>query len=350
VDLAREFVGAGYAVEFVLMQATGAFLAEAQQISSIHNLWVDRTRDALGPLARYLRQRRPAALIANMWPLTSVAVLAKARSGYTGHLMLVDHTTLSLQYANWGWQHRASLRLSVAATYRFADSIGSVSAGSADDTANLAKVDRNRVHVLYNPIPARACPSDAEAQYALELWGPTTGKRILSVGTLKPIKNHASLIRAFAKLSSPDATLMLLGDGDEKRRLQELATSLKIDDRIVFGGFHNNPAPFYATADIFALSSTHEGFGNVIVEALSFGLPVVSTDCPSGPAEILEHGRYGRLVPVGDADALARAMDAALSAPHDREALKRRAADFAPGIAAAKYLAVLGLPASAGRP
>jgi len=125
--------------------------------------------------------------------------------------------------------------------------------------------------------------------------------------------------------------------------LRRLAAELGIANRVIFAGFHSDPSPFYATADLFVLSSNHEGFGNVIVEALSFGLPVVSTDCPSGPAEILENGRWGRLTPVGDAQALARAMDESLSTPVDRDALKRRAADFSPEIAARKYLDLLGL-------
>ena len=136
---------------------------------------------------------------------------------------------------------------------------------------------------------------------------------------------------------------MLLGEGHNHAMLRALAGELGIADHVIFAGFHADPSPFYATADLFVLSSNHEGFGNVIVEALHFGLPVVSTDCPSGPAEILCSGRWGRLVPVGDADALARAMDEALGAAVDCEALKRRAADFSPEIAARKYLDLLGL-------
>ena len=97
------------------------------------------------------------------------------------------------------------------------------------------------------------------------------------------------------------------------------------------------------TSDLFALSSNYEGFGNVIVEAMACGTPIVATDCPSGPAEILEDGRYGRLVPVNDQVALAAAIHATLGEAIDREPLKRRAAAFSPAIAAKKYLKLLGL-------
>lgn len=165
----------------------------------------------------------------------------------------------------------------------------------------------------------------------------------MTVGTLKAQKNQALLLRAFARLPMKDARLMLVGSGALEDDLRRLAAELGVGERVVLAGFHADPAPFYATAELFVLPSNDEGFGNVLVEALSFGLPVVSTDCPSGPAEILENGRWGRLVPVGDEAALAKAMMETLASPPDPDALRRRAADFASGIAARKYLEALGL-------
>ncbi|WP_372923147.1 glycosyltransferase, partial [Roseovarius sp.] len=125
--------------------------------------------------------------------------------------------------------------------------------------------------------------------------------------------------------------------------LLSLAQELGVADRVILAGFHPDPTPFYKTADLFVLSSDYEGFGNVIVEALACGTPVVSTDCPSGPGEILDGGRYGRLVPVGDAPALAKAIETSLGDTTDRDALIRRADDFAPQIAARKYLDLVEL-------
>ena len=136
---------------------------------------------------------------------------------------------------------------------------------------------------------------------------------------------------------------MLVGTGQGEAGLRAIAGDLGIAGRVIFAGFHPDPTPFYRTADLFVLSSDYEGFGNVIVEAMACGTPVVSTDCPSGPAEILEGGRHGRLVPVNDPAALAAAIQAALSEKPDRAALQRRAADFAPDIAARRYLDLLGL-------
>ena len=344
VDLAREFARLGHTVEFVLMQATGDFLFEVQRDFAVVDLVTSRTRRVPGPLAHYLRRRKPSAVIANMWPLTSAAVIGRAISMWPCRLMVVEHITLTQQYATWGWLHKLLLSASISATYRFADQIAAVSEGSATDMAQLARIPSERVAVLHNPIPKKLMPSYEARATADSLWGSPPGQRILTVGSLKDQKNHPLLLRAFAAMARRDARLMLLGQGTNEVSLRVLASDLGIADRVIFAGFHADPSPFYATADLFALSSNYEGLPTVLIEALSQGLPVVSTDCPSGPAEILQGERFGRLVPVGDAPALAWAMDAALSSPADRDALIRRAADFAPEIAARKYLDLLGLP------
>ncbi|ADP69700.1 glycosyl transferase group 1 [Rhodomicrobium vannielii ATCC 17100] len=343
VDLARAFAALGHPVEFVLMRAEGDFLSEAQRGFPVVDLDIRKTGQVPVPLARYLRARRPDALIANMWPLTSAAVAGRMLSMQRTRLLLVEHITLSNQYASWGWSHNMMMRASLLTTYRLADRVAAVSEGAARHTAGLAGLGRERVAVLHNPIPPRAVPLLQATTLAERLWNCPPGLRILTVGSLKEQKNHPLLLRAFAAMPRPDARLMILGQGQNETMLRGLAAELGIADRVIFAGFHADPSAFYATANLFVLSSDHEGFGNVIVEALSFGLPVVSTDCPSGPAEILDNGSFGRLVPVGDANALARAMEAALDAPVDRDALRRRAADFAPGIAARKYLDLMGL-------
>jgi glycosyltransferase involved in cell wall biosynthesis len=137
---------------------------------------------------------------------------------------------------------------------------------------------------------------------------------------------------------------MLLGDRPLRATLEEVVKRQGFSGQVLMPGYVEDPVPYYKSADLFVLSSDYEGCPNVIVEALACGLPIVSTDCPSGPAEILENGRCGRLVPVRDVNALAAAMEAALADDHDRAALKRRAADFALAAIADKYLDLL-LPA-----
>lgn len=342
LDLAREFAHLGHSVEFVLMRAKGDFLPEAQHDFTIVDLATPRARNVAPALARYLRQRRPDALISAMWPLTVIAPLAARMASFRGKVVVSEHAMLSQQYAPRGGLHRIALRASAFAAYRLASARVGVSHGTGADMAALSHMPPGRFTTIHNPVRPAVRPAPDALSVAHALWA-TDGPRILTVGNLKPEKNHPLLLRAFATMVRPDARLMLLGQGGNEAALRALASDLGIADRIIFAGFHPDPSPFYATADLFVLSSDHEGFGNVIVEALSFGLPVVSTDCPSGPAEILEGGRFGRLVPVGDAHAMARAMEGALAAPVDREALIRRAADFAPEIAARKYLNLIGL-------
>ena len=343
LDLAHEFARQGHQVEFVLMQARGEFLAEAQVAFSVVDLATHRARSLPFALARYLRQRRPDAVLAAMWPLTVIIPLARHLSGHRCKVLVSEHGILSAQYRDWGKFHRLSLQISVALGYRLVNYRIGVSAGVAADMVFLSGMRYNAFEVVHNPVPLRAVPEQATLDIADHLWCGPSGARILTVGTMKTVKNHPLLLRAFAQLDQPDARLMFVGDGQRREALLSLAQELGVRDRVIFPGFHPDPTPFYKTADLFVLSSNYEGFGNVIVEAMACGTPVVSTDCPSGPAEILENGKWGRLIPVGNADALAEAMRASLEDDHDSATLKRRAADFAPEIAARKYLKLLDL-------
>lgn len=345
LDLAHEFKRMGYQPEFTLMRARGELLREARSAFPVVDLRCDRARQLPMALARDLRARRPGALLAAMWPLTVVAPLARALSRRDCRVVVSEHNTLSVQYARWGHAHRAALRASMALGYRLADERVGVSDGVARDMSRLSGLTRDRFRVIHNPVPP-PLPSSRSAQAQAEaLWGLRIGPRILGVGRLKRQKNYALLLHAFARLGQPDARLMLLGNGEIEDELRMLAAALGVAGQVVLAGFQANPSPFYRTADLFVLSSDYEGFGNVIVEALACGTPVVSTDCPSGPAEILADGTFGTLVPVGDAEALARAVEEALVRPHDPDTLRARARDFAPEKAAKAYLDVLFPPA-----
>ena len=341
IDLAKEFEHSGLVPEFVLMQAQGEFLAETEAAFLIHSLDCARVRQVPLALARYLRNQRPDALLATMWPLTVIAPMAQKLSGHHCRVLVSEHCILSAQYRSWGGIHRALMRKSMTMGYRWADARVSVSSGVADDIAYLSGLPREAFSVIHNPILPPDTPSDTAIAEAHRLWNGPEGARIVSVGSIKPEKNHSLLMRAFALLNRSEARLMFVGEGKGRDALLSLARDLGVDDRVILAGFQPDPTPFYKTADLFVLSSDYEGFGNVIVEAMACGTPVVSTDCPSGPREILENGRFGRLVPVGDAEALSNAMGSALDRPEDSDALKRRAADFAPEIAAHKYLNLL---------
>jgi glycosyltransferase involved in cell wall biosynthesis len=158
------------------------------------------------------------------------------------------------------------------------------------------------------------------------------------VGTLKRQKNHALLLRAFARLDRHDKTLMFVGEGPENNRIEELARELGVRGQIRMAGFQHETASFYNSADLFVLSSDYEGMPNVLGEALASGTNVVSTDCPSGPREILEGGKYGMLTAVGDVASLHRAIEIALAEPLPASLLLERANMFTPKRIACEYL------------
>lgn len=329
---------AGMSVEFVLCRKRGDLLEQLPIKAAVCDLDAQRVRSSLFPLVRYLRQQAPDALLAAMWPLTVIAPLAAKLARFHGRVVVSEHAPQSLSYMARGHLHNAVMAATMRAGYRMANARVGVSSGVADDMAKLSRIDRAAFRVIHNPAATGQVMTHYERPQAIAgLEGPV----ILSVGTLKAVKRHDLLIRAFAQLVRSDATLCILGEGAERKRLENLIDELDLEGRVLLPGYQSDPARWYAHADLFVLASDHEGFGNVIVEALEQGVPVVSTDCPSGPREILERGKHGTLVPVGDVAALAKAMEDALLQEHDHQALKRRAQDFSADKAADAYLDLL---------
>ncbi|MCI5137693.1 MAG: glycosyltransferase, partial [Candidatus Electrothrix sp. AR1] len=339
IRLSRYFLTQGYTVDLVLLQARGELLHEVPDEAELIDLKSSKIRFSLWPLIRYLKVRQPDVVIAIMWPLTVIAVLAHKFSRSQGRLLICDQNTLSIQYGDRNWFQNVFLGETIHFFYPLADVRIAVSMGVADDLAQIGKLKRSSLSVIYNPT--------AESQSLLQHvnadpWSKLPGKRIISVGSFKPQKDHTTLIRSFSLLvKHQSATLVILGEGKLRPDLERLINKLGLSEHVVLPGFMNEPYPWYLGADLFVLSSRWEGFGNVIVEALQCGVSVVSTDCRSGPREILEDGRYGCLVPVGDKVALATAMREALAKEPDRELLKARASEFSVERIGQQYLEVL---------
>jgi glycosyltransferase involved in cell wall biosynthesis len=337
--LAHEFENTGHVVQFVLMSAQGDLLAEAGKRFPVVNLRVSRFRSIILPLSNYLKTCKPDVLLAAMWPLTVLAPMAQLLSGVSCKVVISEHAVLSMQYSNLSLGQRLIMRAAMAIGYRFASARLGVSNGVISDIARFSGLRRSSFHLAYNPLAHNSVLNSCDLRRVEVLWGDESrGARILSVGTLKKQKNHALLLRAFSMIKTPNARLVIVGQGEEMMALQRLAVELGIIYRVLFAGYQSDPATFYATADLFVLSSDYEGFGNVLIEALAQGLPIVSTDCPSGPSEILGGGRWGRIVPVGDAKALAEAITLSLASPHDKQELIDRSSTFTPKRAAQAYL------------
>lgn len=342
LNLAREWLAAGIGVEFVLLRREGELLDLVPEGATIHDLNVPRIRSSVLPLRRYLVSKRPDIALAAMWPLTLVAAVSWRLAGRPGKLLISDHTQLSIACLAELGTPRWLLRASIRWLYPSVTEIIAVSKGVKADLCKLGSLDPTQVSVIYNPAALDVPPAGNGESLTRQLWGDTKGIKILAVGTLKTQKDHATLLRAMALLPSTlDAKLVILGNGSLLEELLRLREELGLEHKVHFAGFATDPSDWYRTADLFVLSSRWEGFANVIVEALSFGLPVISTNCPSGPAEILEDGRYGTLVEPGDPQALAEAICASPFRTWDRAAVVRRSRDFSNAKIAAEYLTLM---------
>jgi glycosyltransferase involved in cell wall biosynthesis len=200
--------------------------------------------------------------------------------------------------------------------FRWADAIVAVSRGAADDFAATSGVPRNKMQVIFNPVVS----DDLHRRAAETIDHPwfATGELpvVVAVGRLVIQKEFETLIRAFAEVrKSLPSRLMIIGEGPDRSKLESLTRELGLQDVVALPGTQNNPLPYMKHAALLAMSSRYEGLPLVPIEALAVGCPVVSTDCLTGPREILEEGKWGRLVPVGDVHALANAMLATLKEP-----------------------------------
>lgn len=344
VSLANEFVGRGFPVDMVLLGGGAELAGLLDSRVRLFDLKARRIRNSVRPLANYLRERKPRAMFANMWPVPLLGMFARlfARSGT--RLIGIEHTTWSASDLFSRPLTRWAIRASMSLFYRHLDEVVAVSAGAADDLATIAHLPRHSIHVVHNPIVGASTGVQTESSEALAHWTTGSHFKLLAVGTLAPWKSFDLILRALPQLGrSLDVRLLVLGEGSERARLEGLAAQLHVEHMVSMPGFVQNPRPYFQAADLLVVSSKVEGFGNVIVEALEQGTPVVSTDCPSGPREILDGGKFGALVPVGDVDALAAAIRNELSKTPNRECLMQRANDFSVEKAVNRYLQIANL-------
>lgn len=334
--LAKE-LAKDHQVEFLLLSKTGGLLNLVPEDVSVKVLNIEKSRQIFPALLNYIRKEEPDVLLAAMWPLTVIASLASFFSFKKTICVVSEHGILSDQYCSQGTFKFIILRMSMAIAYRLANTTVGVSKGVAEDIACLSFISPQKIKIIHNPAQTYYDADLCYKDFLPSLDMPV----IITVGRYKEVKNHFLLIRAFSLLREKiEAKLYIIGDGELKDSYASLIKSLNLEHDVVLTGFVSNPTPYYVCADLFVLSSDSEGFGNVIVEAMSVGTPVVSTDCKSGPREILQDGKYGTLVPTGNPDALAKAMLEALQKKHNKETLKRRASDFSVDKVVKQYIEV----------
>jgi glycosyltransferase involved in cell wall biosynthesis len=301
----------------------------------------------LATLIRYLQSARPDALLSALPTLNLLAVWARGAAHVKTRIVLSERDTLSTAIGGARKWRRRYLPPLLKRAYLMADAIIAVSNGVADDLAATTGIPRDRITTVHNPVVDLELIAKARQPLDHPWFAPREPPVILGVGRLHPQKDFATLIRAFARVrSGRPARLVILGaesSGDSAHiaELRALPARLGVADDVDLPGFTPNPIAYMSRAATFVLSSLHEGLGNVLIEALACGTPVVSTDCPSGPREILDHGRFGALVPIGDDDAMAAAIQTALDDPVSTELLRSRAELFTVERAVNRYLELM---------
>ena len=341
--LANELRAQGVDVTLVLHQVRGPLLANLPPDMHVVDLKSQRTLQDIPRLAAFLRRARPDILLANLDHNNIAALLAKALAMSRTRVIICQHNPISPAFTVFeSWTYKfiplAYRLLSVLASRAVA-----VSTGVAAELRELAGIPSRKVFTIHNPVVGPDFQERSQRHVEHPWFDQPDHPVFITAGRMVPQKDHETLIRGFAlHRQRCDSRLIILGAGPLQDELEALCRELGVTDAVGFLGYQPDALPFFRRADAFVLSSQCEGFGNVLVEAMACGTPIIAADCYHGPAEILGDGRYGLLVPTRDPAALALAMDQipTLRTRFPSETLRARADEFSYAVCAARYRAL----------
>lgn len=323
----------GHRVDLVVASAGGVYQSEIPNGVRLVDLGSRRQIPLVLKLRDYLRSSEPDALLATPYRFNLTAVWAGFLARGKTRIGVREATFFPAKLRDARSRRhllkKRVISLLARPTYSAADSIIAVSGGVSAALAEHFRIPEGRISVISNPI-------DVERTRQLAREGPGLSEDspqsplIVAAGRLTEQKDFQMLVRAFHRIVQelPRARLCILGEGPLRADLESQITAAGLDERVLLPGFLRNPFPVLASGSCFALSSRWEGFPNVLLQALALGKPIVATDCPSGPSEILGGGRWGRLVPVGDDVSLAGGIVEAVSRPSQHDRLVARAREF----------------------
>jgi glycosyltransferase involved in cell wall biosynthesis len=350
LSLCQGFMNNGIQVDLVLARAEGEMIQDIPAGINLIALNSSRSSNfsrklklifSLLPLFRYFRRHNPDVVFPIWYGADIFVILTLRLSSIFKRNTLVVFTvhnvsTLIGSFPSVPRQHLA--KVSMWLSLRLADKAVAVSKGVAEDFSKVFHFPLEKFRVIYNPLDIEEILAKAKEPFSHK-WYNKGISVILGAGRLEEQKNFRNLIEAFSIVRKEiQAELVILGEGKERKHLEALIEEFGLEDDVDLPGFVANPFPYIKNASVFVLSSDYEGLSMVILEALTLGTPVVSTNCPSGPSEILENGKYGKLVPVGNSKALAESIVETLRNPLPKEFLQERAKDFSLDIAVRKYL------------
>lgn len=338
INLATGLQAEGISSELIIAFPHGHFRDAVPEVLPLSVLGSEHMLASLPRLALYLKRTKPAILLSALDHANVIALWARAVSKASCRVICTVHKPLSQAVQDSPLlRERLFLIPAVRASYSRADAIVAVSAGVADDLVRTAKVPHDHITIIHNPVVTDDLIARSMEPLNHPWFGDGEPPVVLAVGRLSKEKDYPTMLRAFRRVRAQrSAHLVILGEGEDRDALEQLATDLGVADDVDLLGFKKNPYPYMRHASVFAMSSTYEGLPTVMIEAMACGTPVVSTDCPNGPREILQGGRYGKLVPIRDDEALATAVLTSLSQPVPA-GLTQRASDFALDTAIAAY-------------
>ena len=342
LNLLKGMTSKNLAIDLILASAEGPYLNQIPESINVVNLAVGRVIKAIFPLAQYLKQYQPHVLISHMSHANIMAILARKLINQKIRLILVQHNTLSAAKSSL---FRAKLVPPLMRLlYPQADIIVGVSQNVSQDLAAQLNLNPQKVQTIYNPVVDEELFTKANAGVEHPWFTSDKIPIFLAVGRLTKQKDFSTLIKAFALVKEQVAArLMILGEGECRQELEVTISNLHLQEDVALPGFVDNPYAYMKQAKALVLSSRWEGLGNVLIEALACGCPVIATDCPSGPKEILESGKYGDLVAVGDYQSLSQKMLKVINTAIDQDLLVERAKYFSIDCAVAKYFKVCAI-------
>lgn len=347
LELAAELMRRGIEVSVILGEDAHGLAQNVPQGCEVHILGTQRLRNFISKLRDFLKAEQPDGVLASSWPFSAATVIAVKLYSLTTPVVISEHSDFRTgieRSAEFTPKDKFLLKYVSKYIYNRAHRIVGVSQGVIDGLIAVAGVNERKTIVISNPVRNFKAdpPEKPEERHLREsFWADATVK-LLAVGRIVAEKDYEIMVEALSILKEKgNFKLIIVGDGRLRAAVQSKIELLGLEKAILLAGESYSVSQYYDNADLFLMSSSSEGFGNVLVEALSFGLPIVSTDCQSGPAEILANGRYGILTPVGDAAAFAAGIEQALSTRIDPETQKDRAAFFSIETAADGYLSAL---------
>lgn len=317
IDLAEGLADKGFNVDLVVINDEGPYRDSVNPKVNVICIFGRSASRSVFKLQRYIKGCGSTTIFSCLTHLNIIVLIASQLARFKGRIVVTEHNHYSLEKAGLPSRKAFLLKLCAKYLYPLAENVIAVSEGVADDLSVSLDLDRDSLQVIYNPIDSSRIRTLSEciplniSPIVNELFSK---RYLIGIGRLVKQKRYDLMIKAFRQVRSRDKNIILviLGDGPQKNQLMKLIEDEQLNDCVYLLGFIDNPFCFLAAAEALVLSSDFEGFGNVIAEALVLGVPVISTDCPSGPNEILMGGQFGTLVKLDNPDSLAAAMVAVL--------------------------------------